>query len=484
MQQRTKNGFTLIEVLVITTAIAIVATMLTLSYLNVQKQSRDSKRQSGATNVVEGLEQYFNEKGEYPSVATVTNSDAKAVKQALNMPTITSLLGPNAPASSNTNAWKSGAASSTNQLTYSPNTDASPNCQTGVAATDTCADFKVQYYKEETNSVETIYSRNKATAGVATPGTPAAPTVVATLSGTNVLATMSGSSCSAGATLQYSFSSRTNNGAWSADSPWSGTATTTTPATQGVKYDFTAKSRCVNGSQSSVDSPPSTEASYTHPLNAPAPPTLNQSTTGTTTTFSVNTITCAAGATPQVQYHLTTDWGYNGAWTAALSNTGTHIINTTNEGYEYLDEAQARCTNAYTTSDWSASSTASYISPVTAPGGASNYVGTMAADATKFTWSFTRPSCHASVSLAINYNIYVDTGWTVNGASGWTGWRNAIVTNTNTTQTVSLTPNNAPTFSSGGRSALTTEWYCINQTTGRKSTIGPRVQSATYTYTP
>jgi hypothetical protein len=185
-----------------------------------------------------------------------------------------------------------------------------------------------------------------------------------------------------------------------------------------------------------------------------------------------------------VQYHLTTDWGYNGAWTAALSNTGTHIINTANEGYEYHVEAQARCTNAYTTSDWSASSTASYISPVTAPGGASNYVGTMAADATKFTWSFTRPSCHASVSLAINYNIYVDTGWTVNGASGWTGWRNAIVTNTNTTQTVSLTPNNAPTFSSGGRSALTTEWYCINQTTGRKSTIGPRVQSATYTYTP
>jgi prepilin-type N-terminal cleavage/methylation domain-containing protein len=489
MKMRSRSGFTLIEIVVVITALGIIASVLTVNYLNIQKHSRDSKRIASAIIVSESLEKYYSQNGEYPSVATVTNPDAALVKQALSIPTINSLLGPSAQAGSNLNAWKSGTASASNHLTYAPNTDNSASCLTGSTAADSCIDYKLQYYKEETETIETIISRDKAAAAPAAPTAPTitaptAPTITAALSGSNAVGTRSDTSCRVGAQLLYAFHWRMNDGAWSNYTTWDSTTTSiSTPVAQGVKYGFQVKAKCVEGDYSSAEAI-SGEATYTHPITTPAAPIVNQSTAGTTTTFSVNTITCPAGTTAQVQYHLTTDWGYNGAWTAPLTNSGTHIINTANQGYEYIDEAQARCTNSFDTSSWSASGTSSYISPVTPPGGASNYVATMNAGATQLTWSFTRPTCHASVTPAINWNIYVDNGWTINGLSGWTGWRNAIVTNTNMTQTVTLTPTSSPTFSSGGRSALTTEWYCINQTTSRQSTIGPRVQSATYTYTP
>lgn len=484
MNSRSKYGFTLIEVLVVMTALGIIATMLTLNYVNIQKQSRDSKRQASATSLSESLERYFELNGEYPNVSTVTNPNATLVKQTLSIPTINSLLGPSAPAGSNVNAWTTGTANATNQLTYAPNTDTSNSCLTGSAASDVCIDFRLQYYKEETGSIATIYSRNRAIAAAAALVTPSAPTVDAQLNNGDAVATATGSTCNGGSSVEYAFRTRTNDGTWSAYTGWSGEPTARQPVAIGTKYGYQAKAQCARDDQVSGESAPSSEASYTHPIPTPAPPTINQSTAGTTTTFSVNTITCSPGTTAQVQYQLTTDWGYNGAWTAPLSNTGTHVINTANQGYEYVDQAQARCVTAVTASPWSTSSTDSYISPVTTPGGATNYLATMSSGATSLVWSFTRPACHSSVSTGIYYNVYVDNGWTVNGSSGWTGWRHSIITNPATTLTVTLTPTSGPTFTSGGRSAITSEWYCINQTTGRQSSIGPRVQSATYTYNP
>jgi Tfp pilus assembly protein PilE len=478
------KGFTIVEILVIIATLGILATLTTVNYVNMQKQARDNQRMTSALVVSESLEKYFAQHGEYPTVPKVTNANANTVKQLLSIMNIDSLVGPQRGGGSTVNLWKTGVASTTNTLTYSPNTDTATSCTTGTTSSDACVDYRIQYYKEKTGAVESIYSRNRAVAAPAAPSAPGTPTLVVDINGTNVTATASGATCLAGTTAQYSFSSRTDDGTWSSFTAWSGTPTASTPAVTGVKYGYQVKANCTNGSQTSPDSATSSEAVYIHPISAPAAPVVSQSTAGTTTTFSVNTITCPAGTTAQVQYHLTTDWGYNGTWTAPLANTGTHIINTANQGYEYVDEAQARCTNSFATSPWSASGTASYISPVTPPGGASNYVATMNAGATQLAWSFTRPTCHSSVTPAIYWNIYVDNGWTYNGASGWIGWRTAIVTNTNMTQTVTLSPTSAPTFSSGGRSAITTEWYCINQTTDRQSTIGPRVQSTTYTYTP
>lgn len=159
MKMRSKNGFTVVEILVVITTLSIIASMLVISYMSIQKQSRDGKREASAVSISESLERYYADHGEYPNVATVTNPDAALVKQTLRVPTINSLLGPNAPAGSNTNAWKTGVTSSTNQLTYAPNTDTSSGCVAGLTPADVCANYRLQYYKEETGTIGTIYSR-------------------------------------------------------------------------------------------------------------------------------------------------------------------------------------------------------------------------------------------------------------------------------------------------------------------------------------
>jgi prepilin-type N-terminal cleavage/methylation domain-containing protein len=275
-----KAGFTLVELAVVISVIGIIASITVFGALNILKESRDKQRMASAVVVAESLEKYFSQNGEYPSVARVTAADANSVKQLLGVANISSLIAPNKQGFSTTNIWKSGTASATNKLAYSANTDASASCSTGVAPTDVCEDFKIQYYKERTGTIETIYSRNKAVAITTPPppvaptiAGPAAPTITAALSGSNAVGTRSDTSCQVGALLQYAFRSRTNDGAWSSYSAW-GTATTASlAATQGSKYGFQVKAKCVEGDYSSADAV-SAEATYIRPISAPAAPAV------------------------------------------------------------------------------------------------------------------------------------------------------------------------------------------------------------------
>lgn len=277
--RKNNTGFTIIEVMVVVIIIGIIATIATLSYVNIQKEARDSKKQASAVNLAESLERYYSRTGEYPSVTAVTNPNAAIVKQTLSVATINSLLSPTAPVGSNVNAWKNGTTSITNQLTYTPNTDTSTSCATGSTATDTCADFKLQYYKEKTNTVETIYSRHKAIAGAPTPPpaptitAPTAPTITASISGSNAIATRTDTSCRAGAQLFYAFRSRTNDGTWSSYTAWGSATSSSLAAAQGSKYGFQVKAKCVEGDYSSADAV-STEATAIRTISAPAAPSV------------------------------------------------------------------------------------------------------------------------------------------------------------------------------------------------------------------
>lgn len=150
------NGFTLIELLVVIAVIGILSILTIIGYISVQKQSRDSQRAASAVVVAEGLEKYHAQNGAYPAVKRVTASDANAVKQLLKLSDIKSL----ATSGTTTNAWKAGTATATNKLTYTSNTDASNMCLTGLSVDDTCSDFKLQYYNEDTGTVVTILNRN------------------------------------------------------------------------------------------------------------------------------------------------------------------------------------------------------------------------------------------------------------------------------------------------------------------------------------
>ncbi len=61
-----RQGFTLIELMIVMVILAILAAVGTGSFLSSQKKARDSTRKSHLKNISTALELYFNDKGKYP----------------------------------------------------------------------------------------------------------------------------------------------------------------------------------------------------------------------------------------------------------------------------------------------------------------------------------------------------------------------------------------------------------------------------------
>lgn len=68
---RRKNGFTLLELLVVIGIIAILVSLAAVAYSTAQKSTRDSRRKSDLKAVQNALEQYYSASGfAYPATGT------------------------------------------------------------------------------------------------------------------------------------------------------------------------------------------------------------------------------------------------------------------------------------------------------------------------------------------------------------------------------------------------------------------------------
>ncbi len=64
---KSKRGFTLVELMIVITVIAILSTIAVVSFTRVQKQSRDTKRKGDVRSLATALQAYFTEINSYPA---------------------------------------------------------------------------------------------------------------------------------------------------------------------------------------------------------------------------------------------------------------------------------------------------------------------------------------------------------------------------------------------------------------------------------
>lgn len=83
MRHRTTKGFTLLELLVTVTIIAVLTVIGVVSFAQVNKRSRDVKRKSDLEQIRSALEMYRSDNGAYPSTGSGAVTGASNLAAAL-----------------------------------------------------------------------------------------------------------------------------------------------------------------------------------------------------------------------------------------------------------------------------------------------------------------------------------------------------------------------------------------------------------------
>jgi prepilin-type N-terminal cleavage/methylation domain-containing protein len=64
--QKTRSGFTIVELLIVIVVIAVLATISTVAYSGIQQRARDSIRQNDIKVLAEAIEMFYAVNGNYP----------------------------------------------------------------------------------------------------------------------------------------------------------------------------------------------------------------------------------------------------------------------------------------------------------------------------------------------------------------------------------------------------------------------------------
>lgn len=152
---RKTRGFTLIEVIITITVIAVLAGIATFAATSMQKNTRDSARDSQTQILANALEKYYRDNGEYPSVAAMTSSDVGALKKKLKVSDENLFK---LPMASQANSFVVTSPSPTKVVYAANTTDIDKNDQCQNDPNGYCDGFTMQYIKEGTNTPETIQS--------------------------------------------------------------------------------------------------------------------------------------------------------------------------------------------------------------------------------------------------------------------------------------------------------------------------------------
>ncbi len=438
-----RDGFTLVEILVVAIVIVVLATISAFAYTGYQGRSRDGARDEQAHIIANSLEKYYDKNGEYPSVAALVGQPGSIVQNKLSLPSASVLVFPGAAAGTTNSLTQS--ESSQSELAYngdSSNPDEQDQCENSV--TGGCDSFDLQWTSEngDTKEIQSNHQDRSTLGGqqAALPSAPNAPNISVDYVSPNVVATVDPVTCEAGSTPEYKILGATNTDGsdpnfsdWSTVSWQSGT-TATMSATQGTYYYFKAIAHCVNSAGASDDSDESDIANYFYA--ATGTPVVTATITGTTVYVAIAPVTCPAGSTAKYQLYERKD---------TISATGSFaVVSTMNFGTttNYTGTAGATSSptknwyKAYTRCDTSttqgtvspASAPVSVVSAPAAPTLTNTPAGT-SGSADSVTWNWSLPATACPVGTVITYNR-IWTGDYTNKGSGATGTATSVALTT------------------------------------------------------
>ncbi len=393
-----KNGFTVVELMVVIVIIGILATISIISYGNFRKSIAVAQLKSDLSGVGTAMESTRTFSNAYPAVlptiftptkdnngnavstfsnpisfdgnktycidgtsvydntihyyidSTSSTLGAQLGTCTLNHPAPSNLVATTISNTSISASWDAiaGATGYTLQrdITSAFTSPISIALTTNTSVATGLTQGINYYYRVNATTGVTGGWSDTASANTNIPA-PSAPSVAVTFSGSNVLATIASVSCSVGSTPQYSVKNRTNDGSWSSYTTWGSAQTATQPSAEGVKYGYQAQARCyisdalfssiVNGSEGTNIKPITT---------VPSIPNSYQSTPEWDTTYYTwDVVSCPASTWPLYSYYSWNDSGWNSGWltttTASASYSSAHF------GYNYYLKAKAQCVSSY-----------------------------------------------------------------------------------------------------------------------------------------
>lgn len=401
MRLRNSKAFTIVEIVVVITIIAILSSLAVITFNSVRQDSRDATRQSNATIISEALEKYYEEHGEYPSVASIVNSQpantGPAIASKLAIPE-GSLKMPNMPSSAS-NGIAAGSEPLNNYLVYEASSaDDNASCQNDANAG--CDRFALRYLEESSEAVKTIESRRSSRS------TGAAPEIAVSASSTTTIdATWTSIPGATSYTLQRSLSDDMSSPVTSSYTTTTATATGLTPLTE---YFFRVQAILPSGLSGWSE----VESATTSTVPAPTGTiTISATMSGTNARGTAGGGTCSSGTIErQIRYRVNA-----GSWQSWTTGSPRDIAAT--EGYKYTFQAQARCKVSGIGGPWSQSGTAEVTRTVSTPTGTLSIAAAMSGSTARGTASGGSCATGTTIQRQIRYN-----GTSTSTAGTWSSY--------------------------------------------------------------